>query len=81
MTAAGALHALAESHDNRISIAEVGGIPLLVALLDGGSEECKEQAGGALETLVLNNPHNQQAIALGLVEMLANGSASAQVSK
>lgn len=77
-TAAGALHALAELSSNRILVAKTGGIPKLVALLDEGTEGCKDQAAGALEALVIDNPANQKEIALGLVEMLSSGSASGQ---
>jgi vacuolar protein 8 len=77
-TSAGALLWLAESQTNRVSIADAGAIPLLVSLLDGGSEEVKEQAAGALQMLVKNNLSNQKDIAEGLVELLATGSASAQ---
>lgn len=77
-TAAGALFALAESDANRVAIASAGGIPLLVALLEIGSDAAKAQAAAALERLVLSNPANQRDIAVGLVSMLANGSASAQ---
>jgi hypothetical protein len=44
-TAAGALHALARAPANRVSIADAGGIPLLVTLFDiaDGSDESKEQ--------------------------------------
>ena len=73
-TAAGALYALAEAFDNRVSIADAGGISLLVSLLHTGSEECKEQAAGALQRLVIENQANQLAIANGLVAMLAKGS-------
>ena len=56
-TAAGALFALAETSANRVSIAQAGGIPLLVAIFDGGSDEAKKQAAGALQALVLRNTH------------------------
>ena len=49
-----------------------------MALFDGGSEPAKEQAAGALQTLVIDNVQNQLAIAYGLVSMLVNGSALAQ---
>ena len=49
-TAAGALSALAETPENRVTIASSGGISLLIALFDGGSEEAKEQAAAALQT-------------------------------
>ena len=75
-TAAGALHALAEYADNRVLIAKNGGIPRLVALLAEGTEKCREQAAGALQSLVLDNPHNQQQVAQGLAAMLRSGSAT-----
>ena len=74
-TVAGALHALAETADNRVDIAGRGGIPLLVSL-DGGSEVTIEQA--ALQTLVVHNVPNQLAVANEAVAMLKGGSTGAQ---
>ena len=62
-TAAGALHALAKAVNNRVAIADAGGIPCLVALFEGGSDECTSQAAGALQTLVVENGPNQMAVA------------------
>ena len=77
-TAAGALSALANTPANRHEIAEVGGIPLLIALFDGGSEEAKEQAALALQCLVRDNTQNQLAVVNEAVAMLRSGSAEAQ---
>ena len=77
-TAAGAIAKLGESASNRVSVAEAGAIPLLVAMFDGGSDEAIEQAAAALMNLVIFNVKNQLAIAQCLVEMLKTGSLLAQ---
>lgn len=38
----------------QVLIAAEGAIPVLVELLESGSEECKEQAAGALAGLAVN---------------------------
>jgi hypothetical protein len=50
-TAAGALHALARAPANRVSIADAGGIPLLVTLFDiaDGSDDSKEQVMASID--------------------------------
>ena len=84
-TAAGALYALAATAENRVSIASAGGITPLIALFDGGSEEAKEQAAGALMNLASNNVANQTAImgagALApLLALLKHGYAELHIS-
>ena len=76
--AAGALSALAVLADNRVAVAQAGGIPLLVALLDGATDEAKEEAANALQTLVLQNASNQLAIVNEAVAMLKTGSPMGQ---
>ena len=71
-TAAGALHALAALDENREKIAVAGGIHPLVALFENGTDQAKEQAAGALSTLVVDHAPNQYAVARELVAMLKN---------
>ena len=59
--AAGALGVLAQNYDNRILIAQAGGIPPLVALICDGNDEQKHFAAAALENLAVND--NQILIA------------------
>ena len=60
--AAGALATLAINADNKVAIAEAGGIVPLVALAHDGTENQKKWAGVALRHLALN-ADNQVAIA------------------
>lgn len=59
-------------------IVNAGAISPLVNLLSAGTLWAKQQAAGALSTLGLNNPGNQLAIAIGLVELLGRGDPPAQ---
>ena len=49
--AAGALRSHAVNADNKVAIADAGGIKLLVELARSGTAEQKEQAAGALRNL------------------------------
>jgi hypothetical protein len=77
-TVAAALHSLAETSANRVAIASAGGITPLVDLFDGGTDDAKAQAAGALQTLVVDNVPNQVAVSQDLVRLIKTGSALAQ---
>ena len=82
-TAAGALHSLALRVENRDLIAdagEVGGISLLVPLLETGTDLAKSETKGALLTLVIDNPPNQFIIISKLVAMIQLASTDAPPS-
>ena len=59
-------------------IVNAGAIQPLVNLLSTGTLKAKEQSAGALLTLAVNNPHNQLAIAIGLVALLNSGDTDAE---
>ena len=52
-----------DDDDNKVLIAEAGGIPLLVELLRDGSVDWKKKAAAALRNLAWNNDANAVAIA------------------
>jgi len=74
-----ALRDLAYNNDNnKISIAEAGTIPPLVALLQNGTGDAKKYDVRALRALAYNNDKNQVSIAKAgaippLVALLENG--------
>ena len=77
--AAQAIWALAqEQPESPTVIVNAGAISPLVGLLSSGTARAKEQSAGALSTLALNNPHNQLAIAIGLVALLNSGDSDAE---
>jgi hypothetical protein len=61
--AAAALANLAYLPENKIAIADAGGIPPLVALATSGTDHQKVNAAGALKNLADNNDPNRLAIA------------------
>lgn len=74
-----ALWALASNQpESPTVIVNAGAISPLVNLLASGTLRAKQQAAGALSTLAINNPHNQLAIAIGLVALLGNGDTDAE---
>ena len=73
-TAAGALYSLASLATNRTIIAEVKGVAALVGVVERGSAQGREQAAGALLTLVQANSANQSAVSSELVAKLGEGS-------
>ena len=77
-TAAGALSALADSEDNRVRIAEAGGIKLLIILFENGPGEAMDEVQCALQTLVKGSVQNQLTVVTEAVAMLRNGSSQAQ---
>lgn len=64
IAACGALESLAHCSSNKGLIASAGGIPALVALLQTGSDSCKEASMWALRSLARENASNMTAIAL-----------------
>ena len=77
-----ALRKLAINSEYKVSIAAAGAIPLLVALLQNGSDMVKVKAVGALGNLAYNN-YNKVSIAEAgaippLVALLQNGTDAAE---
>ena len=75
---AGAIWSLSEDPDIKITIAGSNSIPSLVQLLGTGSTRACEHSAGALASLGLDNTKNQVAITQLLIDLLINGSSSAQ---
>ena len=76
-----ALWKLARNLENKVSIARAAAIPLLVALLENGTDVAKEKAAAALSHLATNVDNRVSITAAGaiplLVALLQNGTAGA----
>lgn len=72
-TAAGALRVLAKRPENRIIIAQAGGIKPAADLFDGGTEMAKTEVIGALLVLAKDNLANQFEIVFKMVALLQAG--------
>ena len=75
---AGALWALAEDPEIKVSIAGASTIMPLVELLGSSETRAQEHANLALGSLGLNNTDNQVQITQMLIELLTNGTEAAQ---
>ena len=64
--------------DNHVTIASLGGIPPLIALLGGGSDEAKVHAARALANLALNDDNKATITTMGGMPPLSDGSDDAR---
>ena len=73
-----------EYSENRTKIVELGALPLLVNLLQSGSDEAKENAAGALGSLARNSDNQTKIVEEGalppLVNLLQSGSDEAKTN-
>jgi hypothetical protein len=70
--AAGALWGLSVNVDNKVAIAAVGGLPVLVSVARAGSMACKEKAAAALATLAVNDDNKVSIAAVGGIPVLVS---------